>query len=29
MTGAHPAAVQPFPAFRAAHSSEPDTGGEK
>jgi hypothetical protein len=29
MTGAHPAAKPPFPAFRAVHSSEPDTGGKK
>ncbi len=29
MTGAHPAAAQPSLAFRAVHSSEPDTGGKK
>ena len=28
MTGAHPAATQPLAAFRAALSSEPDTGGK-
>jgi hypothetical protein len=29
MTGAHPAAAHPLVALRAAHSSEPDTGGKK
>ena len=29
MTGARPAAKPPFLAFRAVHSSEPDTGGKK
>ena len=28
MTGAHAAATPPLAAFRAAHASEPDTGGE-